>query len=261
MDRMRLALVLAVLALPLTEAIGAAVARTIDAQYSVKIRGFLVGRAEFKADISGERYVLRFSGRAGGIGRIFADAATAATVTGSLGPDRLVPADYTHTWIEDGETETVAMRFSGRAVAAITLDPPRNHPERYVPLTPETNADTLDLVSAFLWPVDKPTDATCNRTFPLLDGRRRFDIALTFARFDNFATGDGSFSTPVAVCAIHYSPVAGHRIGKPDNSILNASEAEVWIAPIGEGFALPVRIQMQTRVGRILLETRSISSK
>jgi len=252
-----LVLVLA-LALPTIEA---ANARTIRAEYSVKVRGFLVGRAEFHADISGERYVLRFSGRAGGIGRIFSNAATTASVTGKLGVDRLLPADYSHAWIEDGETETVAMRFSGRAVTAISLDPAPEHPERYVPLTAETNADALDLVSAFLWPVERATETTCNRKFPLVDGRRRFDIALTFARLDNFATRDGSFASPVAVCTIHYRSVAGHRIGKPDHSILNAKDSEVWMAPLGEGLAFPARIRLQSRVGRIMLEAQSISSK
>jgi hypothetical protein len=249
----------ATLALPLILTTEAA-ARTIKADYAVKIRGFLIGRATFEAEISGLQYTLHFSGQAGGIGRIFSDASTTAIVTGNTGADRLLPSEYSHTWIEGGETERVTMQFSGRALSAMTLDPPRNHPQRYVPLTAETNADAGDLLSAFLWRVDKPTDASCNRTFRLVDGRRRFDIALTFTRMDEFATSDGSFSTPVAVCAIHYSPVAGHRIGKPDNSILNTGDAEVWIAPFGEGFALPVRIQMQSRVGRILLETRSISS-
>ena len=256
----RVALALFAFALPLIAITGGAFARTINAEYSVKVRGFLVGRAVFQADISGKQYTIRFSASAGGIGRLFSDAATTATVDGKLGADRLFPNEYNHSWIEDGETETVAMKFSGRSLTSMTLDPPRNHPERYVPFSKETNADAFDLVSAFLWPVEKMTDETCNRTLPLVDGRRRFDITLTFARFDNFATRDRSFSSPVAVCTIGYTPVAGQRIGKPDNSILNAEDTEVWMAPIGGGFAIPTRIQLRSRAGRILLEAKSVSS-
>jgi hypothetical protein len=260
MKRPRFVLAFAALALPVYPAIGNAEARTITAEYSVKIRGFLVGRAEFQADISGKRYTMRFSGGVKGLGRIFSDAETTATVDGKLGGDRLLPSEYTHAWTEDGETETVDMRFSGLAVTTIDLKPPRRHPKRYVPFTKESNSDAVDLVSAFLWPVEKITDDTCNRTLPLIDGRRRFDITLNFSRFDSFTTRDRSFSSPVAVCRLHYTPVAGHRIDKPDSSILNGDDTEVWIAPLGEGFAIPTRIQLRSRAGRVLLEATSVAT-
>ena len=152
------------------------------------------------------------------------------------------------------------MRFSGHAVTTISLEPPRRHPERYAPFTRESNANAVDLVSAFLWPVKKITDEICNRTLPLVDGRRRFDITLNFDRFDNFATRDGSFLSPVAVCRLRYTAVAGQRIDKPDNSILDANDTEVWIAPVGEGFAIPTRIQLRSRAGRILLEATSVAT-
>jgi hypothetical protein len=40
---------------------------------------------------------------------------------------------------------------------------------------------------------------------------------------------------------------------------LNAGGAEVWMAPVAGGFAIPARIQLQSRVGRIVLEAQSIS--
>lgn len=235
-------------------------ARTITAEYSVKIRGFVVGRAEFQADIAERRYTMRFSGGVRGLGKLFSDAETSATVHGRLGDDRLLPSEYDHAWTEDSETETVSLRFSGRAVTTIGLDPPRRHPERYAPFTKESNADALDLVSAFLWPIEKLSDGTCNRTLPLVDGRRRFDIVLTFTRFDTFTTRDRVFSTPVAVCAFRYIPVAGQRIDKPDNSIFDGDGAEVWMAPVGEGFAIPTRIQLRSRAGRVVLEATSIAT-
>ena len=235
----RLGLALIALALLAHSTASSASAATITAEYSVKIRGFLVGRAEFQADISGKRYTMRFSAGVKGLGRIFSDAETTATVGGKPGADRFLPSEYHHAWSEDGETETVDMRFSGRAVTTIDLQPPKRHPERYAPFTDETNANAVDLVSAFVWPVEKMTDETCNRTLPLVDGRRRFDITLSFTRFDNFATRDRSFSSPVAVCRLEYTAVAGQRIDRPDKSILNGGDTEIWVAPVGEGFAIP----------------------
>ena len=152
---------------------------------------------------------MHFSARAKGFGRLFSDAETAATVGGQLGAERSCRPNTSIVWTEDGETETVDNAVRRPRRHDDRSRPPRSHPERYVPFTEESNADASDLVSAFLWPVEKITDETCNRTLPLVDGRRRFDIALGFARFDSFATRDGSFSSPVAVCSMHYTPVAG----------------------------------------------------
>jgi hypothetical protein len=257
----RLVPALLAIALPSLLTEGGVEARVISAEYSVKIRGFVVGKAEFQADISGKRYKLHFSAGVSGLGRIFSDAETNVTVNGRLAADRLLPSEYNHAWTEEGEKETVDMRFSGHAVTKIDLEPPRKHPARYVPFTEESNADASDLVSAFLWPVKKITDETCNRTLPLVDGRRRFDIALSFDRFDRFATHDRSFSSAVAVCRIQYTAVAGQRIDKPDNSILNGGDSEVWIAPVGEEFAIPTRIQLRSRAGRVLLEATSVASQ
>ena len=93
------------------------------------------------------------------------------------------------------------------------------------------------------------------------EDRQRIDLrgSLLSPFVSSFTTRDGSFSSRVAVCRFSYTSVAGHRIGKPDNSILNAEGTEVWIAPVEGGFAIPARIQLQTRVGRIVLEPRSIS--
>jgi hypothetical protein len=83
---------------------------------------------------------------------------------------------------------------------------------------------------------------------------------LNFDRFDSFATRDQSFSSPVAVCRLRYKAITGQRIDKPDNSILDANDTEVWIAPVGEGFAIPTRIQLRSRAGRILLEVTSVAT-
>jgi hypothetical protein len=221
-----------------------------------------VGTAEFRAEIDGERYAVSFSGGIRGLARLFSDARTSAEAVGRVDADRLQPQDYRHLWYEDEETETVAMRFADRGVTDIALDPPLRHPERYVPMTAENRADALDPMSAFLWPA--PAGAapeTCSRTLPLVDGRRRFDIALSFARTETFATRDGSFSAPAVVCAFRYRPIAGHRPGSRSTQFLaDNDDMAVWMAPAGDGFMAPVRIDLRTRLGRIVLEATRIQA-
>jgi Protein of unknown function (DUF3108) len=233
----------------------AASAWTLFTEYSVKIRGFSVGRARLQAEFSDGRYTIQFSGGVTGLARLFSDAETSAAAVGDVGDDRLRPTEYKHIWKEDNETESVDLHFSGRSMTDVSIDPPREHPERYVPLTKANTADTLDMVSAFIWPVaGGVTPDICSRTLPLTDGKRRFDIALRFNRLADFATSDRSYRNHTVVCSFSYEPVAGQRIDKPEKAtIVNGDGMEVWMAPAGAGLAAPARIQLSTRIGRVEL--------
>lgn len=249
----------AALALLMCLAPAAAPAGTLKAEYSVSIRGLPVGTARLKAEDGEGKYAIALSARVSGLARFFSDADMSAHVTGSLGSERPMPEGYEHVWVEDGETETVAMRFAGTAVTDIMLDPPRRRPERYVPVTEADKADVLDPISAFLWPAPNgPTPDVCARTLPLTDGKYRFDIDLSFARADHFSARGEDVVRPALVCGMRYRPISGHRIDKRGGSFVKQdSEAEVWLAPAVPGFLAPVKIQIESRVGRLVLQARS----
>jgi hypothetical protein len=232
-----------------------AFAEKLTTEYSVTVRGFPVGRARLEAEFNDGSYSIRYSGGVIGIARFFSDVETTAAANGKIGDERLMPSDYNHVWTEDDDTETVAMHFSGRGIAEIKRDPPEDHPERYAPFTKENTADALDPISAFVWPISgSVSPETCNRMLPLTDGRRRYDINLAFDREADFSTRDGSFQEHTVVCRFSYTPVAGFRIDEPEeDSIVNGKEMEVWMAPAGASFVAPARIQVLTRIGRVVL--------
>ena len=241
----------------------AASARTLRTEYSVTVRGFTVGRAQLQAEIADGRYSIQFSGGVRGLARIFSNAETSAAVIGQVAPDGLRPDEYKHVWREDNETEAVDLHFVGHNLTEMNLDPPRRHPERYVPITEQDMAGVLDPVTAFVWAV--PTGVTpdiCSRTIPLVDGRRRFDILLSYNRDEPFSTKDRSFSNNTVVCSFRYQTIAGHRIGKKsDGSIKNGDGMEVWMAPAGEGYAAPARIQFISRLGPVDMVATSIKTE
>jgi len=229
-------------------------AGAISIEYSVSIRGLPVGTARLRSESADGRYDTEFSARVSGLARLFSDAEMSAHVTGDFDPDRPHPEEYGHVWVEDGETETVAMRFAGSAVTEISLDPARSRPERYAPVTEENKADVLDPVSAFLWPVADAGPESCGRTLPLIDGKHRFDVDLAFAREATFTPRNASASLPALVCSMRYRQISGHRINrKGGNFMTEDSEAEVWMAPAGDGILAPVQVSLQSRIGRVVL--------
>lgn len=250
-SRVAFALLLSLLA-------GSADAVTIGIDYSVSIRGFRVGSARIDVEVSDRRYSIAFTGGVRGIARFFSDVKTTAKVSGKVATDRLEPATYAHVWTEDNEVETVAMRFDGRGVNDIALDPPRRRPERYVPLTEGMRANAIDPLSAFLWPTSKFGPDLCDRTLPLIDGKRRFDIEASFSRIERVDV-PGMSEQEIVVCGFRYIPVAGHRIDKKnDATIFDSGDAEVWLAKVADGMAAPVRVQFRSRSGRIVMRATKI---
>ena len=238
-------------------------ARSLRADYAVSVRGFPAGRAELRAGIDDRRYRVAFSGRVSGLARLFSDARTEAQATGDIGEDRPHAAEYRHVWTEDGDTESVGMRFAGRGVDTITLDPPRSRPERYVPMTARHKAEALDLVSAFLWPSRSgAAPETCDRTLPLIDGKRRFDIAFAFDRMESFATRNNSRHRRAVVCTVRYTPVSGHRADRENDGLLaGGDDMEVWLVAAGDGLVVPVRVQFTSAIGRVVMTATRLETE
>lgn len=259
----RAASALVLLCLAFTAPAAAEQAHTLRTDYSVTVRGFPVGAAHLRASFGGGDYRVDFTGGITGLARLFSDAKTNASVSGRTAEDRPRPLEYSHVWVEKGEEEDVRMLFAGRGVKSISLTPPREHPERYVPLTKKLEADAFDPVSAFLLPAGGAVGPdTCARTLQLIDGKRRFDLELSFRRSATFKTSDGTYSGPIVVCGMRYVAIAGHKQGKEDGSFAaDAKDNEVWFAPAGDGMVAPIRLQFRSRIGRIVMQARTFKAE
>ncbi len=232
-----------------------AAATTIKVDYSVSIRGFPVGKAKLEAEIVDERYSVALSGGVSGLARLVADASTEAEASGRIGEDRPFADAFSYVWVENDETERASVRFNGSGAEEIALDPPRSRPERYVPMTAEAKADSVDVVSAVLWPAATGArPETCERTLPLIDGKRRFDLEAQFVRVESFATRNRSRYYRAVVCSLRYKPIAGHRADKRGEDLLDGTDMEVWLVSTGNGLATPVRFQLTIGVGKVVFE-------
>jgi hypothetical protein len=93
---------------------------------------------------------------------------------------------------------------------------------------------------------------TCERRIPVFDGRRRFDVALTFKRVDKVKAETG-YQGPAIVCSIHLFPIAGHRVGGTTMQRLVKSDAmEVTLAPLTDTrILIPFQASIPTLVGTV----------
>jgi hypothetical protein len=69
------------------------------------------------------------------------------------------------------------------------------------------------------------------------------------------------YAGPVSVCAVRYTPIAGHRNRKPVQFMAQNKDIEVWLAPVGANRVLvPFRISMATMIGHLNIEADEFSA-
>jgi hypothetical protein len=237
---------------------GAAQAENVRATYSVSIIGLSIGSATAVGAVEPQHYRIDIGVKLTGLAALVSSAKGAASAVGSIGRTGVVPATYANTTANSYETRTVRMAMSGGAVRGLDISPPFFDPVGRVPLTESSKHNILDPVSALVMsvPAGQPLigPAACDRTIPVFDGFARYDIKLSFERSQDVQLK--GYSGPVAVCAIRYVPVAGHRPeAKSTQFMAENKQMEVWLVPVERAHAVvPLRISIMTMSGMLIVE-------
>jgi hypothetical protein len=148
------------------------------------------------------------------------------------------------------------MTFEAGKVRDLTVIEPPPEADR-VPIVEAHKNSVIDPLSAFLIPAasgDPLSPAACRRDLNIFDGRRRYDISLTFRRLDK-ATPEKGYNGPALVCAARLSPISGHRASSPLlKYIVDGRDIEVWFVPVaGTPVLAPVRLSVASAIGNMVL--------
>jgi hypothetical protein len=229
----------------------------LTAQYTISVAGISIGRGDFTAEIAGGRYAAVGSGRAAGFLRILVSGEAAVAARGVLSEDKSVPSNFTATMTSDDERSSVNMTLDNGVVKDLTAESSDQFDDR-VAVTDAHRVGVIDPVSAMLVPAGSAvalSPQACQRTLPIFDGRRRYDLKLSFKRMDKVETDKG-YRGPVAVCAAAFRPIAGHRAGSMLVKYLSdGRDLELWLAPIsGTNVLGPYRLSVAHMIGSLLIE-------
>jgi hypothetical protein len=231
----------------------------LEARYTATVAGIIVGRGTWVIDIGQTHYTAAASGRVVGLLKILSDGEGTVAAHGNIEGSRLLPATYSSRVIVDDKVDEVRLALAGGAVTEVVAEPPLPPSPDRIPVSEGHRRGVLDPMTAELMPVagsgDVMSPEACGRTLPIFDGRQRFDLTLTFKRFDHVKAEKG-YQGPVVVCMVTYQPIAGHRPGRAAIKYLMAArEMEMWLAPIaGTRILVPFRASVPTLVGQAVLE-------
>ena len=231
----------------------------LEAHYAASVAGIVVGRGSWSIEIGQNQYTAAASGRVVGLLKILSNGEGTAAAHGAIEGGRLLPATYSSRVTMDDKVDEVRLALTAGVITEAMAEPPMPPSADRVPISDAHRRGVLDPMTAELMAVsgngDPVSPEACRRTLPIFDGRQRFDLTLTFKRFDHVKAEKG-YQGPVVVCMVSYQPVAGHRPGRAAIKYLMATrDMEMWLAPIaGTRVLVPFRASVPTFIGQAVLE-------
>ena len=241
--------------------LGAQAARAdsrLDAHYTISVAGIAIGKSDVNVVVGGAEYTSSANGRASGMLRVVVSGEGSVSTRGTVVDGRLVPASFSSNTTRDDEKAAVKMTLDRGDVKDLTAETSAPGEDR-VPVTAEHRKGIVDPLTALLVRVDGAGDVVaaeaCRRTLPIFDGRRRFDLALSFKRIEQVKAGKG-YAGPAVVCAVAFKPLAGHRPGSALVKYLTGGrDIELTLAPIaGTRLLAPFRLSIANMLGNMVVE-------
>jgi hypothetical protein len=230
----------------------------LDAVYTITMARLPVGKGVWSADIGNEQYSASASGTASGMLSLLVSGEGSIVARGIVKDGRLVPVSFTSNLTTDGEKSELRMLLEDGSVKELVSPPVPSDKDR-VPVTEAHRRGILDPLTALLIPAAASgeilTPEACQRTLPIFDGRRRYDLKLAFKRIDKVKAAKG-YQGPVVVCSMEFQAIAGHRTG----SLLvkyfsQGRDIEIWLAPIAGTRVLALfRLSVANIVGNIVID-------
>lgn len=142
---------------------------------------------------------------------------------------------------------------------------PEQSPEDAAAVPPEYRPGSLDPVSGVLGVLAAAATRGCAGTFPVFDGRRRYDLRLAGGeRLALPPSGSGLYAGPALRCRVTMHPVAGFESDRDAGDFFRYGtdrEVTAWFAPAGpEGAILPVRVEAELAWSNVILHLVSVAS-
>ena len=242
----------------LAAGVGAAAAQTpvktpvnLKAHFAIIMTHIQVGELNWAVYFDGDGYDASAAGKASGVFAVLVKGEGSVTTHGSMIDGRLLPKTSRSEVSDDDGVYSATLTFEDGALTHVAEKgaPP---PEDRVHVTKNLLRDVADPLSAVLIPYadNAFARANCDRTLRIYDGRRRYNLALSYKRLDKVKMKRG-YAGKALVCKVVLRPIAGYRVGSLLVLYLaGKDDLEMWFAPIaGVTIMAPVRALMPTLIG------------
>jgi len=229
----------------------------LSANYTISIARIPIGKIGWTVEISERSYATSGNGEASGLLSILASGKGTAATQGTVENGALSPTSFGSDITRDDDKAALRMVLDHGTASDVSGSAPEASETR-VPLTEAHRRNIVDPLTALLIPAADGgvTRAACERTLPIFDGHRRYDLKLTFKRLDQVKPDAHHAGGPVAVCGLVFAPIAGHRTdSKLVRFLTQDRDIELWLAPIaGTRVLAPLRLSIAGMLGNLVIQ-------
>lgn len=219
-----------------------------SANYDFYIGGLPIADISFSGAVGALEYTAKSTVETRGLlellisGRVNAAATGHRHTKGHLAPDR-----YATQYTTRNEARQVSMAYAGE-IASVSITPPEA--KKPYDTSASEHPDTLDPVTAAVTMISpRETSNLCNRTIPVFDGKRRYDIILLpkEQRPHGKSAPAPSWNTKTTRCFGVYERIAGF-----EGSLQGAQRYfpfDIWFEEEKDGLHRIVRLAGKTKLG------------
>lgn len=231
----------------------------VNVNYSLNIGGFKLGSVGLAARLKAKSYAISIRAfTTGGMDSLLRFTIE-TRARGIYNGHQVNSTEYMTAYSNQRIKRHVVVTYPNKTRATVEAKPPYRNFKDTVPLRAKDLRNVVDPLGAMLLPFNKKyaINATeqCNRIQPVFDGVTRYKLAM-----QPIQNTDPNFKNTIA-CKVNYYPIAGHRSGKSDKTIIdNYTSAKVWLMPIEKaGVLLPVKVEIPTQFGTFSIVSKTIN--
>jgi hypothetical protein len=225
-----------------------------DLHYSVYLGGLYLGSIEAEVRQGQSNYSIESAARTNAAFKWMLNWFATGETEGLISLDKFLPRQHLHksTWNKNVRTVFLDYAKTGEVKVQKTttrVDPPN----KYTPIDPESLANTIDPMTAFLTMSNRLEKGMgCNIQMPVFDGHRRYDVVLTDTPPRYFKPSRYSVFEGQAIgCKIDIVRKGGFPADQDYENNPTANQDIILYsgAPVENGNVVPVRMRMSTQFG------------
>jgi len=226
----------------------------IEVTYAVTYLHVTIGSGRWSLDVSGNHYATTASGEIKGMMSLLINGEGSGRADGVVGRSNPLPSRFAAHVVSTAENDDIEVAFQNGAVKELYATPPFPPTPKRVTVSAAVLVGVSDPLSAALAFMGGTNDAVpnvCDRRLRIFDGRRRFDVALSFKRTEENVTVPPVFHGTGIICSVQLLPIAGQQA---ENSALKylveSKNLEIEYSLIPEVHAfVPVAATLPTLIG------------
>lgn len=231
-------------------------------EYEFTVGGARVFRAGGDLRFEGGRYLVDTDFNKEGLAAAFSSTFNGRNrAWGTFGPAGVSPASG-WSWIQfKNKVRTWMVGYTGAGSFSEKHDP-QLAVKAHKAVTPEQKNGAFDPLTATMTAVFTGASA-CDRTYPIFDSKRRFDVTLSRLRTETLKPAEVSVARGEAVvCAARMTRIAGYDEEDLRKNAYEKDPPKLWLAAVdGLDRPIPVKMEMATSFGVVHGRLKSVTRR